>query len=118
MSRIKQFHEDCLSVADPENPGVWHRVKSKLDKTIWAIFDHKKTELTIITTGVAVSIAAGILTGGLSLVAQFAIGAAVGVTKGSMDKVVEYARYKVNKKQLAKLDLADPSKVGRGELVA
>lgn len=116
MSRLLQFHKDCLVVSDPADPSTWTRIKHKLDKTIWAIFDHKKTELAVITTGVALSITAGILTGGLSLVAQFAIGAAVGIAKGSVDKATEYARYKVNKKQLARLDKADPSKIGRGDL--
>jgi len=66
--------------------------------------------------GTAASIAVGILTGGLSLVVQFAIGAAAGVAKGGVEKVTEYTRYKINKRQLVKLDKSQPEKLGRGEV--
>lgn len=116
MPRLNDLHKDVLDQADPSDPSRWTKFWRKVEKTAYAVWDHKKTAAAAWTAGIALSIGVGIATGGMSLLLQFAIGVGVALAKKTGGSLADYASYKMNKKRLKDLQNADPSKIGRGDL--
>ena len=116
MQRVQQLHADILKSADPESISLIKKFGRKIGKTAWSIWDHKKRAAALCFVGLAASVATGIMTGGASLVVQFAIGTAVGLAKTAGGNVADNIEYKMNKRSLAKLTAAAPEKIGRAGL--
>ena len=120
--QIKHFYTEIQDAADPAlGLGRGQRMKRKIAKSIWAAQDHKKTKIGLWAGIVGANIGVAIGTGGLSIPAQIGIGAGMGATGGGINKGINWAIYKANKRKLGRVmnqtgkvkDNLDPEQIKR-----
>ena len=95
--RVAQIWADAQQASEATR---WQAFCRKIEKTAWAIADHKKTDVAVVAAGAAISIAVGVLTGGLSLAVQFGVGLALGLGNRTVGRLAGYANYEANKTSL------------------
>ena len=95
--RVMQIFADAQQASEATR---WQAFCRKIEKTAWAIADHKKAEAAAIAAGAAISITVGVLTGGLSLAVQFGVGLALGLGNRTIGRLAGYGNYEANKAAL------------------
>lgn len=110
------LHEDARDLADPEKAGRWTKVKHKIGKTAWSVWDHKlpdKKTVAVMVAGAALSAGLAVVTGGASLAVQFAVAFAIGVGSGGIQKAVDHRNYR-NRKAKIERAVAEETEQTRG----